>query len=183
MTQGSALNFACISLKFSPSQRAGMGSPTTGPGTHCWHGSQGGHRCVEAKRHAAAGPCRSPQEQCGSGESLCHNTFCRQHGLNRPATGCMVLHPNVHHGTWRACAAVCPRERLCHKATAPLPQSTGMPWDSASTTSARQPQAAAGTVTAASASTGAVPELLQKSETVKCLIKYVPPIARALQQP
>lgn len=67
--------------------------------------------------------------------------------------------------------------------TAPLPQSTGMPWDSASTTSARQPQAAAGTVTAASASTGAVPELLQKSETVKCLIKYVPPIARALQQP
>lgn len=67
--------------------------------------------------------------------------------------------------------------------TAPLPQSTGMPWDSDSTTSARQPQAAAGTVTAASASTGAVPELLQKSETVKCLIKYVPPIARALQQP
>lgn len=116
MTQGSALNFACISLKFSPSQRAGMGSPAAGPGTHCRHGSQGGHRCVEAKRRAA-GPCRSPQEQCGSGESLCHNTFCRQHGLNHPATGCMVLHPNVHHGTWTACAAACPRERLCHKAT------------------------------------------------------------------
>lgn len=191
MTQGSALNFACISLKFSPSQRAGMGSPAAGPGTHCRRGSQGGHRCVEAKRSAAAGPHRSPQGQRGSGASLCHNTLCRSRGPLRTARA-ESPHSRLHCPAPKR--APCHLESMCCRVsqekaapqshnTAPLPQSTGMPWDSTSTTSARQPQAAAGRVTAASASTGAIPELLQKSEMVKCLIKYVPPIARALQQP
>lgn len=47
----------------------------------------------------------------------------------------------------------------------------------------RRAPATPGADTAAFAQTGAIQELLPTRETAKCLIKYVPPIAGALQRP